>query len=149
MASENCRRCRSPPCRLQLRVLAILAKYAAFGVHAAGNPQHRRRGAARRSSRFRSSKGPTTAYVKKLAQDAGYVFYLEPGPLPGMSRAYWGPEIRIGIPQPPLTTGMDALTNVEQLSFHFDREAKSIPVVYFHDQQSKFSIGLPIPDIRR
>ena len=51
------------------------------------------------------------------------------------------------MPQPALTTGMDALTNVEQLSFHLDREAKSIPVVYFQDQQTKSSIGIPIPDV--
>ncbi len=61
------------------------------------------------------------------------MFYIEPGPTPGLSRAYWGPEIRVGLPQPALTTGMDALSNVEQLSFHFDREAKSIPIVFFHE----------------
>jgi hypothetical protein len=92
-------------------------------------------------------QGTDYAYVKKLAQDAGYVFYLEPGPAPGMSKAYWGPEIRVGVPQPALTTGMDALTNVEELSFHLDREAKSIPVVYFQDQQTRASIGIPIPDV--
>jgi hypothetical protein len=42
---------------------------------------------------------------------------------------------------------MNALSNVDQLSFHLDREAKSIPIVYFHEQQSKLAIGLPIPDI--
>ena len=85
--------------------------------------------------------------VEKLAQDVGYVFYLEPGPAPGTSMAYWGPEIRVGVPQPALTTGMDALSNVEGLSFTFDREQKSIPVVYFQDEFSKSSIGIPIPDV--
>jgi hypothetical protein len=52
------------------------------------------------------------------------VFYLEPGPTPGLSRAYWGPEIRVGLPQSALTTGMNALSNVEQprwYCFHFRR----------------------------
>jgi hypothetical protein len=42
---------------------------------------------------------------------------------------------------------MDALTNVEQLSFNFDRESKSIPIVYFQDEFTKSSIGIPIPDV--
>ena len=129
-----------------VRVLVILAKYAAFGViplvipSVVDDPPLP-------LEQIPQQQGTDYAYIKKLAQDAGYVFYLEPGPVPGTSKAYWGPEIRVGQPQPALTTGMDALTNVEQLSFNFDREAKSIPVVYFQDQQSKQSIGIPIPDV--
>jgi hypothetical protein len=129
-----------------LRVLVILAKYAAFGVIPQVIP-----GIAEDiplpTEQIPQQKGTDYAYVKQLAQEAGYVFYLEPGPAPGTSRAYWGPEIRVGMPQPALTTGMAALNNVEQMSFHLDREAKSIPVVYFQDQQTKASIGIPIPDV--
>jgi hypothetical protein len=42
---------------------------------------------------------------------------------------------------------MDGVSNVDQISFHMDREAKSIPIVYFHEARSHLSIGLPIPDI--
>jgi hypothetical protein len=128
------------------RVLLILAKYAAFGVVPKVIPSLVE-DVPLPTEQIPQQQGTDYAYIKKLAQEAGYVFYLEPGPAPGMSTAYWGPEIRVGVPQPALTTGMDALTNVEQMSFHFDREAKSIPVVYFHDQQSKSSIGIPIPDV--
>jgi hypothetical protein len=75
------------------------------------------------------------------------VFYLEPGPAPGTSKAYWGPEIRVGEPQPALTAGMDAQTNVERLSFTFDKESKSIPIVFFQESVSKAPIGIAIPDI--
>ena len=129
-----------------VRVLVILAKYAAFGVIPQVIPSLVE-DVPLPTEQIPQQQGTDYAYVKKLAQDAGYVFYLDPGPSPGISRAYWGPEIRFGAPQPALTIGMDALTNVEQLSFHFDREAKSIPVVYFHDQQSKQSIGIPIPGV--
>ena len=44
-------------------------------------------------------QGTDYAYIKALAHEVGYVFYLDPGPVPGMSRAYWGPEIRLGAPQ--------------------------------------------------
>jgi hypothetical protein len=129
-----------------LRVLVILAKYAAFGVIPQVIPSIADE-IPLPTERIPQQQGTDYAYVKKLAQEAGHVFYLEPGPVPGTSKAYWGPEIRVGVPQPALTTGMDALTNVEQLSFHLDREAKSIPVVYFQDLQTKSSIGIPIPDI--
>jgi hypothetical protein len=92
-------------------------------------------------------RGSDYAYVKRLASEAGYVFYLEPGPTPGTSKAYWGPEIRIGEPQPALTTNMDALNNVEQLSFNFDRESKAMPIVFFQESTSKVPIPILIPDI--
>jgi hypothetical protein len=128
------------------RVLLLLAKYAAFGVvpqvipAVVDDPPLP-------TEQIPQQQGTDYQYIQQLATDAGYVFYLEPGPTPGLSRAYWGPEIRVGLPQPALTTGMDALANVEKLSFRFDREAKSIPIVFFHESQSHLSIGLPIPDI--
>ena len=42
------------------------------------------------------------------------------GRAPGTNIAYFGPEIKIGVPQPALNVDMDALTNVESLSFSFD-----------------------------
>jgi len=128
------------------RVLLLLAKYAAFGVIPQVIPSVVDEPPLP-TEQIPQQQGTDYQYIQKLAIDAGYVFYLEPGPTPGLSRAYWGPEIRIGIPQAALTTGMDALSNVEQLSFHMDREAKSLPIVFFHEPQSKLAIGLPIPDI--
>ena len=57
----------------------------------------------------------------------GYVFYIDPGPLPGMSKAYWGPQIKVGPVQPALSADMDAYTNVESLHFTFDQEKNRIP----------------------
>jgi hypothetical protein len=42
---------------------------------------------------------------------------------------------------------MDAQTNVEQISFSFERERKSMPIVFFHEQNSGAPIGIPIPDV--
>jgi hypothetical protein len=129
-----------------VRVLAILAKYAAFGVIPLVIPALVDEPPLP-TERIPQHKGTDLGYVRELASEVGYVFYVEPGPTPGMSRAYWGPEIRVGMPQPALTTGMDAVNNVDQISFNMDREAKSIPVVFLHEPQSKLAIGLPIPDI--
>lgn len=128
------------------RVLLVLAKYAALGVIPMVIPSILDIPPLP-VQQIPQQRGSDYAYVKKLAGQAGYVFYLEPGPAPGTSKAYWGPEIRVGEPQPALTTGMDALSNVEQLSFNFDKERKTMPIVFFQEPISKAPIGLPIPDI--
>jgi hypothetical protein len=128
------------------RVLLVLAKYAALGVVPLVIPSILDIPPLP-LQQIPQQRGTDYAYVKRLADEAGYVFYLEPGPAPGTSKAYWGPEIRVGEPQPALTTGMDAHTNVERLSFTFDKESKSIPIVFFQESVSKAPIGIPIPDI--
>ncbi|MGW7299881.1 hypothetical protein [Streptomyces sp. NPDC054829] len=65
------------------------------------------------------------AYLRSMAADVGHVFHLEPGPTPGASTAYWGPQNRDGALQPALTTGCGAADNVEELSFAFDALADS------------------------
>jgi hypothetical protein len=64
-----------------------------------------------------------------------------------MSIAYWGPEIKVGPPQPPLNVDMDAHTNVESLSFSFDTESKKLPVILIQESISKLLIPIPVPDI--
>ena len=54
------------------------------------------------------------AFIKRLAKRNGYVFYIEPLTF-GVNTAYWGPETRIGIPQPALTANMGSWTNVKSL----------------------------------
>jgi hypothetical protein len=129
-----------------VRVLAILAKYAALGVIPMVIPSVLDIPPIP-IQQIPQQKGSDYAYVKRLATEAGYVFYLEAGPAPGASKAYWGPEIRFGAPQPALTTNMDALTNVEDISFNFDKEHKIMPIVFFQEANSKAPIPVPIPDI--
>jgi hypothetical protein len=129
-----------------MRVLLVLAKYAAFGVIPLVIPSIVE-DLPIPVQRIPQQRGSDYAYVKALAQQCGYVFYLEPGPAVGTSKAYWGPEIRIGEPQPALTVNMDALTNVEQLNFNFDKEKKTLPIVYIQEPFSKVPIPIPIPDI--
>lgn len=129
-----------------VRVLAVLAKYLAFGVVPMVIPSILDIPPLP-IQQIPQQRGSDYAYVTRLAREAGYVFYLEPGPAPATSKAYWGPEIRIGAPQPALTTNMDAQSNVEQLSFNFDKERKTIPIVFFQEPASKAPIGIPIPDV--
>jgi hypothetical protein len=129
-----------------MRVQLVLAKYAAFGVIPMVIPSIVE-DIPIPIQRIPRQGCSDYAYVKRLAHEVGYVFYLEPGPQPATSKAYWGPEIRVGEPQPALSVNMDALTNVEQLSFNFDKETKTTPIVFFQEPISKAAIGVSIPDI--
>lgn len=129
-----------------VRVLTILAKYAVLGVIPLVIPSIADFPPLP-IQRIPVQRGNDLAYIRRLAGDVGYVFYLEPGPEVGMSKAYWGPEIRIGEPQPALTTNMDGASNVESLNFNFDRERKKMPIVFFQEGVSKAPIPVPIPDI--
>ena len=87
-------------------------------------------------------------YIRSVASSNGYVFYVEPGPLPGQSIAYFGPDVRIPIPQPALNVNMDAHTNVESLSFSLDGQQKKLEIVTIMDPiTKKISIPVPIPEI--
>ena len=93
-------------------------------------------------------QGTDRGYIRRLAQDAGYVFYVEPGPLPGQSIAYFGPDIRIPVPQPALNINMDALTNVESLTVSLDGLAKKIVVYTIMDPiTGKVPIPIPVPNL--
>ncbi len=91
--------------------------------------------------------GTDLAYISQLAKDVGHIFYIEPGPLPGANIAYWGPEIRIGLPQPALSINMDADTNVESLSFTFDGLAKKQMTINITEPITKITIPIPVPDV--
>jgi len=126
------------------RVALMMAKYAMFGVIPVPIP-----------SIFQSTDSPTDKYAHqqgtdfqyadKLAKDAGYEFYVAPGPAPGTNTAYWGPQIRVGIPQPALTIDMDHASNVDSVSFSADGNASELP--YGHVKVAGFSVPVPVPNI--
>jgi hypothetical protein len=135
-----------PAMPAEARVALILAKYAAFGVIPTVIPSILV-DVPIPTDRIPRQQGTDLRYVKQLADEVGYVFYITPGPAPGMNVAYWGPEIKVGLPQPALNVNMDAHTNVESLSFHYDSESRSLPVVMIHNAATKAPIPIPVPDI--
>ena len=94
-----------------------------------------------------SQQGTDFDYINELADKVGYVFYLEPQSTPGMSIGYWGPQIKVGVPQPALNINMDAHSNCEALSFTFDNQLRELPTVYVYNELSKVPIPIPIPNI--
>jgi hypothetical protein len=99
------------------------------------------------TERYPTQQGTDLDYIRSLASQVGYVFYLDPGPVPGMTTAYWGPKIKVGVPQPALNGDMDAASNVESLSFSYDGGARTLPIVYLQNLQTKVPLPLPIPDV--
>lgn len=128
------------------RVLLLLAKYALFGVLPMIIPSLMLL-LQIPIEQWSSQQGTDYSYIKFLAEQVGYVFYIEPGPVPGVSTAYWGPQIKIGVPQPSLNGDMDAYTNVDSLHFTFDQEKNRIPIIYTYIQETGVSIPIPLPPI--
>jgi hypothetical protein len=130
-----------------VRVLTILAKYAALGCLPLVIPSIVT-DLPLPIERIPRQQGTDYAYLKSLAAQAGYIFAIDPGPVPGTSRAYWGPQIRIGTPQPALNAGLDgAHDNVTALNFTFDKERKELPIVFVQEPYSKAPVPVPIPDV--
>ena len=130
----------------EARVALIIAKYAVLGIVPLIVPSVFV-DVPLPTDRIYRHKGRDLQYVRRLAEEVGYVFYVEPGPVPGASVAYWGPEIKVGVPQPALNVNMDAHTNCESLSFNFDPRKKKLPIVMIQNEQTHVPIPIPIPDI--
>jgi hypothetical protein len=130
----------------EARVLIILAKYAMFGVIPLVIPSVLI-DVPIPVQQIPRQQGKDLAYVRALADEVGYVFYMDPGPAPGTSVAYWGPEIKVGVPQPALNIDMDAQTNVESLSFRYDSESARLPIVFIQEPMTKAILPIPIPAI--
>jgi hypothetical protein len=130
----------------EVRVGAILAKYGMYGVIPQVSPSLIP-DLPIPVDRIPAHDGTDYAYINRLAGESGYVFYLDPGPLPGVSRAYWGPQIKFGPPQPSLNVNMDTWTNVEELGFRYQPTKASLPIVFIQDETTHIPIPIPIPPV--
>jgi hypothetical protein len=125
----------------------ILAKYAVLGIVPIAlptsipvfeNPLER----------FIKQEGTDYAFITKLGGD-GAVFYLDPGPQPGRSIAYWGPDISktFGGPQPALSINLDASTNIDSISFSYDGTLETQYLVTIIEPNTKIPIPIPVPSL--
>lgn len=135
-----------PACPAEARVAILLAKYVVFGVVPLIVPSIMIDVPIPIDS-IPGQQGTDLEYIRALADRVGYVFYLDPGPAPGMSKAYWGPQIKVGPVQPALNADMDAYTNVESLHFNFDQQQNKIPILFIYNSQTGVSFPIPIPPI--
>lgn len=125
------------------QVNALLAPYLGFGVVPLVVP-----------SPFSDFGDPTAppptqlgtdyAQIAAKARRAGYVFHLIPGPAPGQSLAYWGPEVQVPVPEPALTLGAGLANNVAQLSFTHATQQHALPLIQL--KVDKSAVSFPLPD---
>lgn len=71
------------------------------------------------AQRIPHQHGTDLAFIRDAATRNGFEFHLTPVAV-GVNRAYWGPSVREGLPQPALTTGILGSDNVTSLSFGQD-----------------------------
>jgi hypothetical protein len=126
----------------------ILAKYAVLGVAPIALP------ASIPSfenplDHFIKQVGSDYAFVSTLAKNDGAVFYLDPGPSPGNSIAYFGPDFSkmFGGPQPALSINFDASSNIDSLNFSYDGTLATQYLVTIIEPNSKIPIPIPVPNL--
>lgn len=109
----------------ELIVLGILAGYAVYGMipliipTALSTPPLP-------TQRVPIKNGTDLAYIRCLASQYGYDFYVRPGPVPLVNYAYWGPQVRVGALQPALSVNLGPGTNVDALTFSYDATTPTI-----------------------
>ena len=128
------------------RVAAIVSNYAQYGITPLVIPELIPQAVAP-TQRIESQHGTDLDYINQLAKSNGYVFYLDPGPQPGMSRAYWGPEVRLGVPQHAINVDMDDESTVDQLTFGFDGSAREQPTLRIQIPVTRTDVLLPVPEV--
>ena len=131
-----------------LIVEAILAKYAVFGVVPVALPASIP-DIENPLDRFLKQDGSDYEYVTTLAREDGAVFYLDPGPKPGSSMAYFGPDLSkmFGGMQPALSINFDANTNIDSLSFSYDGTLATQYLVTIIEQNTGLPIPIPVPNL--
>jgi len=87
-------------------------------------------------------QGTDRDYLEEIAKRHGYVFYIIPGPSPLSSIAYWGPPVRVGVPQRALSLNMGAYTNVNNIDFQYDGLAPVMISGKVQDRET--NVGVPV-----
>jgi hypothetical protein len=131
-----------------LIVEAVLAKYLVLGVVPLAIPASIPN-FQNPLDHFVKQQGTDYAFVTALAQLTGAVFYLDPGPTPGSSMAYWGPDLSkmFGGPQPALSINFDGTTNIDSLNFSYDGTLATQYFVTIIEPNTKLPIPIPVPNL--
>jgi len=131
-----------------LIVEAILAKYLVLGVVPLALPAAIPK-FENPLEHFVKQVGSDYAFVSALAREDGAVFYLDPGPQPGQSLAYYGPDLSkmFGGVQPALSINFDSTTNIDSLSFSYDGTMATQYFVTIIEPNTKIPIPIPVPNL--
>lgn len=131
-----------------LIVEAILAKYIPLGVMPVAIPNAIPQ-IENPLSRFIKQSGTDYAFVQTLGRETGWIFYLDPGPTPGKSLAYWGPDLSqmFGSTQSAISINFDGNSNIDSLNFSYDGTLATQWLVTIIEPITKLPIPIPVPSI--
>jgi hypothetical protein len=126
----------------------ILAKYLVLGVVPVAIPTILTL-ISNPLDNFPKQQGTDYSYINSLASEFGAVFYLDPGPTPGMSTAYWGPDITqmFAGTQSAIGINMDAGTNIDSLSFSYDGTLATQYLITILEPNTGIPIPIPLPNL--
>ena len=134
-----------PAMPVEAQVELILAKYAILGIIPMVIPTAFPE-VPLPIDRIPTHHGTDLEHIRKRAKWVGYTFHmLTPAPL--VNIAYWGPRMRIGVPQPALNIDMDAYTNVESIHFGFENRDRAQPILQVQIPDTTKWIPVPLPDV--
>lgn len=126
-------------------VTRLLGSYARFGIVPEVFPTTY---VPVETQRVTNQQGTDYAFIRELARRNGYIFYVEPTNLPGSSRAYWGPDARVGLPQPALAMNMGPATNVDTpMYFRYDALGPAQPTITIIEPSSGVALQVPAPPV--
>jgi hypothetical protein len=108
-----------PNTSMAMRIATILQRYQQYGiVPYVQTPETDH--VESDKDKVPTQQGTDLDYLSSMASDAGYVFFVVPGPAEGKNLAYFGPPVRVATPQRALTWNMGAATNLASISFEHD-----------------------------
>lgn len=126
-------------------VMRLIAQYAQYGLIPQATPTT---DIPLVIDRIPRQQETDLRFVQRLAERNGFVFYVEPLTF-GVNTAYWGPENRLGLPQPALTMNMGHATNVTSLNFSQDALAPVGTQGSIVEPITKINIPIPsLPPLR-
>ncbi|HVZ31730.1 MAG TPA: hypothetical protein VG963_04850 [Polyangiaceae bacterium] len=124
-----------------LIVEAILAKYLVYGLAPLALPTAISESNAPDEIACQQL-GTDRSFIQQLAARYGYIFQVDPGPVAGTNIAYWGPPVRVGMPNATLNVETLLSRNVASLSFSYDATA---PTTVVGEVQDAEGLDEPVP----
>jgi len=132
-----------------LIVELCLAKYIALGVLPIAIPTYPVQFISNPLKHWITQHGTDLEYVRSLAKRTGWIFYLDPGPTPGKSMAYWGPDLSkmFGGTQPAMSINFDGTSNIDSINFSYDGTLATNYIAIITEPNTKIPIPIPLPTI--
>ena len=134
-----------PAMGVEAQVALVLAKYAILGIVPMVIPTAFPE-VPLPTERIPVHQGTDLDHVRERARWVGYTFHMMT-PAPGVNVAYWGPKLRIGVPQPALNVDMDAYTNVDLIHFGFENRDRTQPILEVQVPDTTTGLPVPLPDV--